>query len=356
MVLRVSVLVVNYNTCQLLKDCLTSLFTGGNQEFEVMVVDNNSSDGSMAMVRSEFPVVRLIENSENLGFAKANNQGIREARGKYVLLLNSDTLVRRGAIHSMSEFMDSHPEAGAAACRLLNADGTIQASIGRQTGPGLIRQILRLAGVSRVVRDQRTRRFLRRYLGFAMGVTLRSYLEPYVANTALEVESISGACLMVRRQAIGQVGLLDENFFMYLEDLDYCIRLRKAGWKLYYVPTGEIIHLVGQSSGGRMRKYSVHAYRSLFYFYQKHYSTAALFVIRLAVFLAMCARWAWNFVCGVFSRSPVYSTNRLDIVKVIRLTLRWRTVEGSVQKDNSLPADLRDSAESAREANHLTWK
>jgi GT2 family glycosyltransferase len=291
------------------------------------------------MVRAEFSAVQVIENSENLGFAKANNRAIRQASGDYVLLLNSDTIVRPGAIRIMAEFMDSNPQAGAVACRLLNANGTIQASIGRQAGPGLIRQIFRLCGISRAIRGERTRRFLRRYLAFAIGSTLRSYLEPYVTDTALEVESISGACLMLRRQAIDQVGFLDENFFMYLEDLDYCIRLRRAGWKLYYVPAGEIVHLVGQSSGRRMRDYSIHAYQSLFYFYEKHYSTRTLSAMRLAVFSVMCVRWVWNFVSGVFSRSPVYGANRLDLEKLIRLSLRWRTVQRRIPAQETLPAD-----------------
>ena len=286
-------------------------------------MDNHSSDASTTMVRTEFPNVRLIENSQNLGFARANNQGIKEAQGKYVLLLNSDTIVRPGAIRTMEEFLDSHPEAGAAACRLVYPNGTIQASIGRQSGPALTRQILRLSGISRVIRSESIRRRLRKYLGFAIGSTARSYLEPYVADGPLEVESISGACLMLRRQAIDQVGLLDENFFMYLEDLDYCIRLRRSGWKLYYVPAGEIVHLVGQSSGGRMRKYSVHAYQSLFYFYQKHYSIRTLFVMRLAVLFTMCIRWTCNFVAAIFSKSPVYRANRSDLAKVIQLSLRW---------------------------------
>lgn len=323
MVPKISILIVNYNTCGLLKSCLASVLTREQEELELIVIDNCSSDGSAAMVRTEFPSVRSIENSRNLGFAKANNQGMKQARGKYVLLLNSDTIVRPGAIQCMEQFLDSHPEAGAVACRLRYADGRIQASIGCQSGPALTRQILRLSGISQVIRSESVRRVLRKYVGFAMGSSARSYLEPYVAEGPIEVESISGACLMLRRQAIDQVGLLDENFFMYLEDLDYCIRLRNAGWKLYYVPAGEIVHLVGQSSGGRMRRYSVHAYQSLFYFYRKHYSTSALLVIRLAVFFTMSVRWASNSVAAIFSGSRIYRANQLDLAKVIRLSLGW---------------------------------
>src|SRR5487761_70816 len=332
-----SVIIVNYSTRDLLRDCLASLGECSTENIEIIVVDNHSSDGSTAMVREEFPEVVLIENSGNLGFAKANNQGIKQASCKYLLLLNSDTVVRPGAIEAMAEYMDTHADAGGVACRLVYADGRIQASVGRQAGPGITRQIFRLSGLSRVIAGDRARQLLRRYLGFAIGRTLRSYLDPYVADSVLEVESISGACLMLRREATDQIGLLDENFFMYLEDLDYCTRLRKAGWKLYYVPAGEIVHLVGQSSGGRMRQYSIHSYKSLFYFYQKHYSAGTLLAMRVVVFLTMCFHWAWNFVRGVFSCTPVYKTNRSDLGKVIRLSLQWRAAQGSTSHAESLP-------------------
>lgn len=300
---------------------------------EVIVVDNHSADGSSEMVRGEFPEVRLIENAENLGFSRANNQGIKEARGDYILLLNSDTVVRLGAVEAMVEFMGAHSNAGGVACRLLNADGSIQPSVGRSlgAGSGILRLIVRISGLSRLVRSDRARRFVGHYLSLALGPALRSYLDPYViGDSAMEVDSISGACLMLRRAAIEQVGLLDEKFFMYLEDLDYCMRLRAAGWKLYYVPTGEIVHLVGRSSGGRMRRYHVHAFESLFYFYSKHYSAWTLFLARLLVFSAMCSRWVWNFTRGNLFHSAIYRQNHMDLGKIIRLSLQWRPPRGTV--------------------------
>jgi GT2 family glycosyltransferase len=314
---------VNYCTRDLLEDCLNSIAQGGVPETDVVVVDNHSSDGSVAMVESKFPGVRVIANKENVGFAKANNQGMKEARGEYILLLNSDTIVLPGAFRAMSEFLSEHPEAGGAACRLLNADGSIQASIGRQAGPGITRLVFRLSGLSRLIRRGHTRHFLRRYFGWILGETVRSYLGPYTTSrAAMEVESISGACLMLRREAIDAIGVLDENFFMYLEDLDYCARLRKAGWKLYYIPAGEIIHLVGRSSGGRMRQYSIHSYQSLFYFYQKHYSAWTVLTARALVLIAMCIFWIWNLIRGVFSSSQVYAQNRFDLAKVIGVCIQ----------------------------------
>ncbi len=318
--MSVSVIIVNYCTRELLRDCLASLRSEGGAGIEVIVVDNGSRDDSAAMVREEFPEVRLIENSENLGFAKANNQGIRQAHGKYLLLLNSDTVVRPGALQTMAEFMDTHPIAGGVTCRLLNADGSIQACVSKKPSPMLL--FFRLSGLSGLLRSDRLRRHLSRHFGFLLGGTLRSYLEPYAAGCApVEVENISGACLMLRGKAVEQVGLLDEAFFMYFEDMDYCLRLRNAGWKLYYVPAGEIVHLVGQSSGGRMRNYSVYSYRSLFCFFRKHYPSRTLFAVRVLVFLASSVQWLWNLTFGSFRNRPVRRRNRFDLEQVIRLCL-----------------------------------
>lgn len=315
----VSVIIVNYCTRDLLRDCLASLRSEAGGDIEVIVVDNCSHDGSAAMVREEFPKVQLIENSENLGFAKANNQGLRHAHGKYLLLLNSDTVVRPGALRAMAEFLDTHPTAGGVTCRLRNRDGTIQACVSRRPGPMLL--FFRLSGLSRLLRSDRLRRYLSRHSRLLLGRTVRSYLEPYAAEgNPVEVENISGACLMLRRRAVECVGLLDEAFFMYFEDMDYCIRLRNAGWKLYYVPAGEIVHLVGQSSGGRMRN-SVHSYRSLLHFYRKHYPSRTLLAVRVLVFLASSVQWFWNLAFESFRNRPACRRNRFDLEQVIRLCL-----------------------------------
>ncbi len=319
-----SVVIVNYRTPELLRDCLQSVEWEGASGLEVIVVDNDSRDGSAEMVRTEFPRVRLIQNSDNRGFSAANNQAIKETRRQYVLLLNSDTIVLAGALAAMSKFMDQHSEAGAVGCRLLCADGRTQISAGGESSLGIARVLVRLSGLSRLVQGDRVRRFLRRYLGCVLGSALRACLEPYATDESpLEVDILSGACLMLRREAIDKVGLLDERFFMYLEDLDYSLRFRKAGWKLYYLPAVSIIHLVGKSSGGRMRQHSARAYESLFYFYRKHRSTRTLFVVRALVLLAFCCRWVASAFLGAISDRSVYRQSRADIAQVIRLCWRW---------------------------------
>jgi N-acetylglucosaminyl-diphospho-decaprenol L-rhamnosyltransferase len=133
------------------------------------------------------------------------------------------------------------------------------------------------------------------------------------------VENISGACLMLRREVMEQVGSLDEGFFMYFEDMDYCLRIHKAGWKMYYLPQGEIIHFGGGSSGGRMRNYSVHSYRALFHFYRKHFSHAMVVAVRSMVVTTSSLRWLWNWTRSKFSKRPVYRQNEMDLKQVIRV-------------------------------------
>jgi GT2 family glycosyltransferase len=314
----VSIVVVNYNTLGLLRDCLNSVMQAEGRACQIIVVDNASADGSADMVEKEFPEVFLVRNSQNVGFAKANNQGITFAKGKYILLLNSDTIVRSGAIRIMSEFLDSDSSVGGVSCKLLNEDGTIQASVGNRPGPMLL--LFRLLGVSRLISDDRTRQWLARSFGFLLGRTVRSYLTPYaVDHSPVEVESISAACLMLRKEVVEQVGVLDERFFMYLEDMDYCIRLRQAGWKLYYLPHCEILHLAGASSGGRMRNYSVHSYRALFYFYRKHFSYSVEVAARTMVATTLSLRWVWNWAGCRFSKRPAYCQNEMDLKRVIRI-------------------------------------
>lgn len=324
--ISVDVAIVNYRTRELLRDCLHSVQQDETRGQTVIVVDNDSRDGSAEMVRNEFPAVRLIQNSTNVGFAAANNQAIAQGNGEYVMLLNSDTVVLRGAIKAMLEFLEAHPDVGAAGCRLLFPDGTIQASAGRDGKPGLLRLFLRLTGASHLLSDK-VRRFLRRICSVTAVNALSSCLDSYVQDLSpLEVKTVSATCLLLRRKAVAEVGRLDERFFMYLEDLDYCVRLRHAGWKLYYLPAIEIIHLAEKSSGGRMRRYGVHAYDSLFYFYSKHYRTPTLWAALLMVFSASSVRWMGNGVLALVSAHPHYRQNCSDVAKVIRLCCTWPIV------------------------------
>jgi len=247
--LDLSIIIVNWNTCQLLANCLRSVLGSKSQacQFEVIVVDNASTDGSPEMVAQEFPQVQLIKNDANLGFTRANNQGIRCSQGRYVLLLNSDTVVPDGTLARMVQFMDTHPEAGVMGPRSVLPDGTPQ-PYAFGDDPTLLY-------------------LLRRGLSQAL---FKRYLHDWRTDAIQVVDWVSGACLLARRAAINQVGLLDEHIFMYFEDNDWCLRMRQAGWTVYFNPKIEIVHLGGQSLAQNEEAQQSY-YRSLRYFHAKHY-------------------------------------------------------------------------------------
>jgi len=252
---RISVVVVNWNTRELLRQCLDSLSASLEQgDIEVWVVDNHSMDGSAQDVRVNFPWVKLIENSENLGFAAANNQAMRKASGQYLLLLNNDTIVEPGALEELAKFMDGYPRAGGAGARLLNADGSLQPSCHPMLTPE--REFWRLIFLDRVW--PRVNYPMRRW-------------NPSLPH---RVEVIKGACLMLRRKALDQAGLFDERYFMYTEEVDLCYRLAAAGWELWWVPSAAIVHYEGQSSKQAAAQMYVQLYRSKVQFYRKFGSEA----------------------------------------------------------------------------------
>lgn len=262
--LDVSISIVNWNTRDLLAQCLVSitgdpaLMIDGHRDLpadpypldiEIWVVDNASADGSPTMVRERFPRVHLVENDRNIGFAAANNQAIRRSQGRYILLLNSDAEMQPGALSALVAFMDAQPRAGAAGARLLNADGTLQPSCHPMLTPG--REFWRLL-------------FLERLWPRATYPMHRWDLE-----TSRPVEVIKGACLLLRREALDQVGLLDEDYFMYTEEVDLCYRLAQAGWQLWWVPRAEVIHHQAQSSRQAAERMYLQLYRSKVQFYRK---------------------------------------------------------------------------------------
>jgi GT2 family glycosyltransferase len=216
---------------------------------EVLVVDNGSQDGSGSEVKKRFPFVRLIENDKNLGFARAVNQGLQKASGRYVLLLNPDTQVKNGAIERLMSFMDAHPKAGISGAQLLNSNGSKQNSIANF--PSLATELLN----KNLLRWLSPERFPGKE---------RNYSEP------IEVDSVIGACMMVRREALDQVGFLDEDYFLFLEETDWCYRMKKAGWKIYHNPQVEVYHFQGKSAEAERKRAKVEYYRSRYHFFKKN--------------------------------------------------------------------------------------
>ncbi|KPQ15424.1 MAG: family 2 glycosyltransferase [Rhodobacteraceae bacterium HLUCCO18] len=221
--MELSVVIVNWNTIDLLRDCLRSVLAGlGGLEAEILVVDNASADGSPDMVREEFPTVRLIETGRNLGFAGGNNVALRIARGRHIMLLNTDTLVHGDVLPEAVAWLDSHPSVGVMGPRVLNADGSIQPS--SSAFPSLRHLAMQTLGLTRVARLD----------GYRMTGWDRA--------TERRVDVISGAAMFVRRAAMEEVGLLDEAFFFYGEETDWCHRFARAGWELVFAPIPEITH------------------------------------------------------------------------------------------------------------------
>jgi GT2 family glycosyltransferase len=251
----VSAVVVSYNACAHLRDCLQSIETDARTVVgEVIVVDNNSHDGSPEMVQSEFPSVILIGNEENVGFGIANNQGTAIATGHYVLLLNSDTRVNAAAVRELVSAMECDPGVGLVGPRLLNADGSIQ----RSAAPFLTPFNLALDQLG-VAREPRERSW---QTDPARGRSLAGYLK--------------GAALLGRTEVLRRFGPFDPEFFMYCEDIDLCYRLQRAGLRVKLVPEAVIIHVGGQSSKRNYEAMAVQAIASTYLFYRKHYGRLAL--------------------------------------------------------------------------------
>jgi N-acetylglucosaminyl-diphospho-decaprenol L-rhamnosyltransferase len=270
------IVIVNYNTRDLLRDCLASLYESrGDFTYQVCVVDNGSRDDSAAMVRQEFPQAQLIASPINGGYAYANNLGLTAfgfqndplARHpsslvpRHALLLNADTLLPPSALRDMLDFMEAHPEAGAAGPRLVREDGSLDLAC-RRGFPTPSAFFYRMLGLSKLF--PRSPRFGRYNLTF---------LDP---DELTEVDSVVGAFMLVRAEAIRQVGLLDESFFMYGEDLDWAYRIRKAGWKIYYNPQVTVLHIKGASTK-HSRRARYEFYRAMNIFYRKHYAATTPF-------------------------------------------------------------------------------
>ncbi|MGA2516627.1 MAG: glycosyltransferase family 2 protein [Thermodesulfobacteriota bacterium] len=255
--LNLSLVIVNYNTREDLKTCLNSVYTSKQEaKFEVWVVDNNSKDGSAELVEKEFQQTKLIKNKENLGFAKANNQVIRKINTEYVLLLNPDTIVSDHVFDSTIDFLRNTPEAGMVTCKLVKGDGKLDPAC-RRSFPSAFDGFSRAVGLSKIFPNSQL--FARYNLTFLH------------ENQINKVDAINGAFMMVRKRAIDDVGLLDEDYFMYIEDLDWCFRFKQKGWKIYYVPTTNVIHLKGQSgrknSDGMINEF----FKSMEIFCRKNY-------------------------------------------------------------------------------------
>jgi GT2 family glycosyltransferase len=266
-----SIVIVNWNTAGLLARCLESIYAHAcSSDFVVWVVDNASSDGSPQMVCDRFPQAKLIRNEENLGFARANNQAIEGSCGRYILLLNPDTEVKPKSLDILLEFMEGHPQAGAAGARLLNPDGTLQDSC--YPAPTLSRELWFLLHLDRF---------------WPHG----SYdMSEWALDAAREVDAVTGACLILRREILDQVGLLDEGYFMYSEEIDLCYRLQQAGRCIYWVPQATVMHYGGQSTKQVAATMFLQLYGGKIRYYRKNHGHRAAQIYKGILLLAALGR------------------------------------------------------------------
>ena len=275
----VSIIIVSWNTRDILCNCLESVYKQTRKvDFEVIVIDNASVDGSVEMVKNKFHSVNLIANSRNRGFAAANNQGIAIAKGRFVLLLNSDTITLDDAISKTVSFADDNPDAAVVACKVLNPDKTLQPTC--FMFPSILNMVLSSSYIYKLF--PRSKFFGRQHMTW------------WNRDDVREVDAATGCYMLVRREAIEQVGVMDERFFVYGEETDWCYRFHKAGWTVLFTPAAEIIHLHGASTEQRKSEMTLQRRGSVLLFWKKHrgcfaYGTACLLVA--AFFLLRIPYW-----------------------------------------------------------------
>lgn len=303
--LDLSIVIISWNARQYLLDCLASIRdTAAGIAHEVIVVDNASHDGSPEAVRAQFPDVRLIETGANLGFARGNNVGVRQARGRHVALINSDVIVLPGCLQALVAFMDAHPRVGLAGPRVLNADRTLQPSC----------------------RDVPT---LWTYLGTALGLgplLERAPAEGAAGAPPRPVGILSGCFWIARAESLKTVGLLDEDFFMYGEDLDWCIRFQRAGWQRMYVPAAEAIHFGGASSSNRPVHFYLEMKKSGYFLWKKYHGAGSTLLYTL-----ISIGYHGSRLCSCGLLYLLLAKKRLALGDRVRMHagfLRWLLLEG----------------------------
>ncbi|MCJ7577598.1 MAG: glycosyltransferase family 2 protein [candidate division Zixibacteria bacterium] len=269
-----SIVIVNYNVKNLLRKCLESIFKyEKDAEFEVIVVDNNSKDYCQQMLKKDFPQVQLIENKQNSGFSRACNQGIKESQGRYILLLNPDTELTPGGFKKMIDFMDSKPEVGICGPKMMDQEGNLQFSC--RSFPSYLTAISSSQSIL-------NRIFPENFL------SQKYLLKEKNHSQIMEVNWVSGSCLLAKRETFEKIGLLDERFYMYVEDVDLCYRAKKLGFSVFYFPSVVVIHHIGKSTQKRKFAMLLEHHRSMYYFYRKHHNPNVF--LRGIVFLSVWMR------------------------------------------------------------------
>lgn len=311
-----AIIIVSWNTRELLKKCLESIYKQEQSlSYQVVVVDNNSSDSSSQMVEELFPKAILIKNKENRGFSKANNQGIKALDSRYFFLLNPDTLVHPQSLKRLVSFLETHDEVCAAGPKLLNPDGTIQREGFYRKFPSLVQVALFYTPLRR--------------LSIRMGWLVRKYWEDFDESKTSSVDQIPGAALCIRKESLEKVGLLEEKFLIWFEDVDWCYRAKKARCELMFVPESTITHYGGQSfkqwsEKGKM----LQLFSSLYLFFRLHRGRIAAETARVIILLASFTSITINFLRKYFRapgfKSEDYEARKWFVARFVKLELSER--------------------------------
>jgi GT2 family glycosyltransferase len=307
----ISLVIVNYNVKEFLANLLVSVdHASKGLEVEIFVVDNNSSDGSMAYLKRRFPKVRFIENTRNVGFGKANNQAIRLARGKYTLLINPDTLIKENTLRVLFEHMEQHPETGAAGCKILNPDGSF-ADESRRTVPTPWSALAKVLGLAAIF--PRSQRFAGYYMNWLS------------EDTPSQVPVISGSFMFFRTEVLKELDGFDERFFMYGEDIDLCYRLTQRGMQIDYVPSTSIIHYKGESTKKDNIDYIIVFNKAMYQFFDKHYSYTYTLFFRLIIVAGIVLRGLLGYLKTLAGRlwQPVIDLTIINVLVIIAFLIRY---------------------------------
>lgn len=306
-----SIIIVNYNVEYFLEQCLNSVMLAAkNVNSEIIVVDNNSSDGSIEMLKSKFPKVQVIQNSENVGFSKANNQGIKIGKGKYILLLNPDTVIDEHTLTKITERMNADDQIGGLGVRMVDGKGVFLPESKRGLPTPLV-AFYKIFGLSSIFK--KSKRFGRYHL---------SYLDEFEEN---EIDILSGAFMCMRKAVLDKIGLLDEAFFMYGEDIDLSYRIQKAGYKNIYFPQTTIIHYKGESTKKSSVNYVFVFYRAMIIFAKKHFGQKNAFLFSTAINTAIYLRAALAIAKRLLSfLAPILFNTTVLLCGLFALTNQWR--------------------------------
>lgn len=294
--LHVSIIIVSWNTCEITCNCLRSIFDQTSElEYEVIIIDNNSSDNSVAAIEESFPQVQIIANKNNVGFGKANNQGMQIAKGGYFLLINSDTIVLDNAIKKTYDFATKHLEAGVVGCRVLNSDMSLQPTC--YMFPSILNRIIFISGTYKIFKKNR-------FFG-------REQMTWWNRDTAKEVDVVTGCFMLLPRKVYEETAGFDERFFMYCEETDWCWRIKNAGWKCLFTPDGVIIHLGGASAAKYGPRRAKIKDDSTIKFMYKHWTKKKAFIGVIMMFSFYLSRLLLTLPLSFFARFRKITSNHL---------------------------------------------